>query len=292
LYLFYASILREYELARWLGDQEMPRYLTSFLRTTTERFYYDNARNAKNPEKWIKANYGDKFENIAARFVHYYNKIKENDKIKSFLERVFGQFYFEKLNNNLTIYEADVKKDGIPPFDVQELQHKTALLFLIYVYSTTLRVKYKKQSDQGAEGLNTKDAIENEIRQAAERFRTANVSFNYNEFIIPKSSRSERRDQQSRIIRQVVDIFAEYECTVLLKKQGGHELLGFDIVFERFDFRKIHQRLLALSDRIDIDSIQPQATRDIIHKRLKNKEDIERQLIETGLIEKSANLNP
>jgi hypothetical protein len=135
LCLYYASILREYELACWEKKYSNASLIKLFNSTVEDTFRYNKEGNGKRLPLWIQANYNDTcLSELAERFVYYYKEVMKcfcTDMSCEFLKRAFGQFYFKKLEKSLSEYKEDECKDGIPPFGVQELQHKTALLFLI-----------------------------------------------------------------------------------------------------------------------------------------------------------------
>ena len=66
--------------------------------------------------------------------------------------------------------------------------------------------------------------------------------------------------------------------------KGGRERdeVLFSVEYPRFEFRRVHQILLALSSMIDFDTVWPEETKNVLQKRLegkvKNRQELEKIL--------------
>lgn len=83
------------------------------------------------------------------------------------------------------------------------------------------------------------------------------------------------------------DYFREFHCYGQYKKEDDKEgrerdEVLFSVEYPRFEFRRVHQILLALSSMIDFDTVWPEETKNVLQKRLegkvKNRQELEKIL--------------
>jgi len=245
--------------------------------SSKERFFFRTEGHEikqKNMFMWVNSNSkSSDFSSCAERFIYYFDKLKKllEDNIEtenvvntfSFIHSVFS-FYFEMLENNQEKYIRQSRMEGIHPFSLEELKHKTNILFLLFVsfyqkfkevipwntwMNDIVKLVANEEPDYGR-------IIDDEIRYLIEECKKFEVEFK----VKPSVGLCDE------VFDRIYDIFAAYNCS---RKKDL-----FVVSFERFDFRKIHQRLLALSDIIVVTA--PKETVNIINKRLRNVEKLKK----------------
>lgn len=73
--------------------------------------------------------------------------------------------------------------------------------------------------------------------------------------------------------------FREFHCFGQYKEEAGKDEVLFSVEYPRFEFRRVHQILLALTSMIDFDTVWPEETKKVLQKRLKGKEKNRKELV-------------
>ena len=74
------------------------------------------------------------------------------------------------------------------------------------------------------------------------------------------------------------DYFREFHCFGQYKEEAGKDEVLFSVEYPRFEFRRVHQILLALSSMIDFNTVWPEETKNVLQKRLEGKEKNRKEL--------------
>ena len=75
------------------------------------------------------------------------------------------------------------------------------------------------------------------------------------------------------------DYFREFHCFGQYKEEAGKDEVLFSVEYPRFEFRRVHQILLALTSMIDFDTVWPEETKKVLQKRLEGKEKNRKELV-------------
>jgi len=80
------------------------------------------------------------------------------------------------------------------------------------------------------------------------------------------------------------DYFREFHCYGQYKKEDDkkgrvRDEVLFSVEYPRFEFRRVHQILLALTSMIDFDTVWPDETRNVLTQRLEGKEKNRKELV-------------
>lgn len=217
-----------------------------------DRYEFDiKNKNAhrKNCYNWIKANRKNGTDESISRFLHYYKKIMDNfpKSKKNLAENIFA-YYYKLFSNNMERFCDEQKKQGVAPVSDEEIFHKTNMLFLFYVSHKNSLSKQPKNEKEYI------DMINYQIRYQAATMKERKVILKLKENVV----------LTIEILDRIYEIFSSYNCIV---ETNPNETM-FIVVYEKFNYRKIHSIVLALSDIIEVDS--PKETKILIAKRIKN----------------------
>lgn len=227
------------------------------------------------------------------------------------------QFIYQYLTEDeagVSKNEAERKTNGVPLFQNKEIIYKTLILKKMVKHTEwladegfsqdLLRIaeedikdyivgsgrfdvrkdrKEKADVDRFCEKYNLKDDV-----QKTGQILTKNEAVFCNElkkcivkFRLKKGFFTEKN------LDILYDYFREFHCYGQYKKEDDKEgrerdEVLFSVEYPRFEFRRVHQILLALSSMIDFDTVWPEETKNVLQKRLegkvKNRQELEKIL--------------
>ena len=297
---------------------EGQRIIQEDLFSFSERYYYICAYNVRlewnDSKKEGKKSVTSQFKKAYKTFQ---KSITQMDKsIRAQMEKVFlnsFQFIYQYLTEDeagVSKNEAERKTNGVPLFQNKEIIYKTLILKKMVKYTEwlanegfvkdLLRIaeedikdfivgsgrfdvrkdrKEKAEADRFCEKYNLKDDV-----QKTGQILTKNEAVFSNElkkcivkFRLKKGFFTEKN------LDILYDYFREFHCYGQYKeddKEGRErdEVL-FSVEYPRFEFRRVHQILLALTSMIDFDTVCPGETRNVLTQRLEGKEKNRKELV-------------
>lgn len=279
----------------------------------SERYYYICAYSVRLEWRDSKAE-GKK--SVSTQFKKAYEtfrkSIRQMDKrIRSQMEKMFlnsFQFIYQYLGEDetgLSKNEAECETNGVPLFQNKEIIYKTLILkkmakhtemlangdfnqallriaeedikdFIVGAGKFNIRKdkKEKAEVDIFCEKYHFKDDVQktgeiltqneavfcNELKKCIAKFRLKPGCFTEKNLDI------------------LYDYFREFHCFGQYKEEAGKDEVLFSVEYPRFEFRRVHQILLALTSMIDFDTVWPEETKKVLQKRLKGKEKNRKEL--------------
>jgi len=212
----------------------------------------------KQIDKWIRYNFFKAAnEEIIETFKSVYmyiNKINVREVWDETLKPF--SYYFKMFDGEYENcqFVQKTKKDGVAPFSINELRQKTNILLLIASAITnnndTLEKIVENLSDEFI-----KETISEETVYSATNLKETTVTLKLKDGI----------EFSNKILERIYQTFGHYNC--ICDFQNANEI-KFIIIYERFNFRKIHKLILALSDIVEV--LEPDETKAVIEKRICN----------------------
>lgn len=301
---------------------EGKRIIKEDLFPLSERYYYICAYSVRLEWKDSKARGKKSvFSQFKKVYEKFQKSITQMDKsIKVQMEKMFlntFQFIYQYLTEDeagVSKNEAERKTNGVPLFQNKEIIYKTLILKKMVKHTEwladegfsqdLLRIaeedikdyivgsgrfdvrkdrKEKADVDRFCEKYNLKDDV-----QKTGQILTKNEAVFCNElkkcivkFRLKKGFFTEKN------LDILYDYFREFHCYGQYKKEDDKEgrerdEVLFSVEYPRFEFRRVHQILLALSSMIDFDTVWPEETKNVLQKRLegkvKNRQELEKIL--------------
>lgn len=301
---------------------EGKRIIKEDLFPLSERYYYICAYSVRLEWKDSKARGKKSvFSQFKKVYEKFQKSITQMDKsIRVQMEKMFlntFQFIYQYLTEDeagVSKNEAERKTNGVPLFQNKEIIYKTLILKKMVKHTEwladegfsqdLLRIaeedikdyivgsgrfdvrkdrKEKADVDRFCEKYNLKDDV-----QKTGQILTKNEAVFCNElkkcivkFRLKKGFFTEKN------LDILYDYFREFHCYGQYKKEDDKEgrerdEVLFSVEYPRFEFRRVHQILLALSSMIDFDTVWPEETKNVLQKRLegkvKNRQELEKIL--------------
>lgn len=292
---------------------EGQRIIKEDLFSLSERYYYICAYSVR--LEWNDSKKEGK-KSVSTQFKKAYEtfrkSIRQMDKrIRSQMEKMFlnsFQFIYQYLGEDetgLSKNEAECETNGVPLFQNKEIIYKTLILkkmakhteilangdfnqallriaeedikdFIVGAGKFNIRKdkKEKAEVDIFCEKYHFKDDVQktgeiltqneavfcNELKKCIAKFRLKPGCFTEKNLDI------------------LYDYFREFHCFGQYKEEAGKDEVLFSVEYPRFEFRRVHQILLALTSMIDFDTVWPEETKKVLQKRLKGKEKNRKEL--------------
>lgn len=298
---------------------EGQRIIKEDLFSLSERYYYICAYSVRlewnDSKKEGKKSVTSQFKKAYEKFQK--SIIQMDKSIRDQMEKMFlnsFQFIYQYLAEDeagVSKNEAERKTNGIPLFQNKEISYKTLILKKMVEYAKCLadkgfsqdllkiaeedikdfivgsgRFDVRKDRKEKAEvdGFCEKYNLKDDVQKTGQ-ILTKNEAVFSNElkkcivkFRLKKGFFTEKN------LDVLYDYFREFHCYGQYKKEDDkkgrvRDEVLFSVEYPRFEFRRVHQILLALTSMIDFDTVWPDETRNVLTQRLEGKEKNRKELV-------------
>lgn len=296
---------------------EGKRIIKEDLFPLSERYYYICAYSVRLEWKDSKAE-GKK--SVSSQFKKAYETFQKSINqmdisIRSQMETMFlnsFQFIYQYLDEDeagISKNESEREVNGVPLFQNKEIIYKTLILKKMEEHTEQLADKEFRQALLRIAEEDIKDFIvgAGEFNIRKDKKEKAEV-----DFFCEKYQFKDDVQKTGEILTQneavfcnelkkciakfrlkpgcfteknldiLYDYFREFHCFGQYKEEVGRDEVLFSVEYPRFEFRRVHQILLALSSMIDFDTVWPEETKNVLQKRLegkvKNRQELEKIL--------------